>query len=427
VGVHVGSEVSGCWKRVVSGLPRQWQMGIALVIVLAPASLMAQEKKTQADDLQKIEYSEETLEETQSLLGKIEASIKALQQESKQLDQKAVEKRREIKRVEGSLGQKLRLSRLYDYKLYNTEQEEEQLGKELERLDREIATHKLQLERELNQLELLGPQGAPHYLVARGSSGVDEYFVRKAGAQQALETLRQQLMERAMVREVLKEMESSHEQTQVVSQQTREERQSTEKQLKGKLDDLESLMQTKKKARDQMAVLDERQQRVAQIIRLLMRQKTAREGAEAASRLLVSEEGKLPWPCTTPLVRGFSKDTTNEAAYNPGVDLALPRGSEVRTVASGEVLYAGTFKGYDKMVIVDHGGGMCSLYAFLDKILVAQGEAVEKDAVVGLSGLLEGNWGPGVHFELRKDGEAIDPRVWFKAASGSADADRSGE
>lgn len=419
--------MSGCWRRVVSSVLMAWLIGIVLASSLANSTLVAQEEKTQAGDLKKIEYSEETLEETQSVLNQIETNIDALQQENKQLDQKARQKRSEIKQVERSLKQQSRLSRMYDYKLHNTGLEVGQVREDLARLNQGIAKQQTQLQLELQQLELLGLQRAPHRLLVRGADAVDEYFVAKTTARHGLEKLRQQIADQAMLRELLEEIGTSHQQTEIVSQQSQEERQSTEKQMESELQVLESLMRTKSETREKMGVLQERQRRVAQIIRLLMQQKTAREHAEAASQLLFREGGTLPWPCTMPLVRGFSRDTTDEASYNPGVDLALPQGSEIRVVAAGEVLYAKVFRGYDNLVIVDHGSGMCSLYAFLDKILVTQGDTVEKDAVVGLSGLLEGNWGPGVHFELRKDGEAIDPRVWFEAASRPASAGASGK
>ncbi len=419
--------MSGWWRRVVSTVLMAWLVGIVLAGCLANSTLVAQEEKTQAGDLKKIEYSEETLEETQSVLNQIETNIDALQQENKQLDQKARQKRSDIKQVERSLKQQSRLCRIYDYKLHNTELEVGQVREDLARLNQGIAKQQTQLQLELHQLELLGLQRAPHRLLVRGANAVDDYFVAKTTARHGLEKLRQQLADQAMLQDLLEEIGTSNQQTEIVSQQSQEERQSTEKRMKSELQGLESLMRTKSETREKMAVLQERQRRVAQIIRLLMKQKTAREHAEASSHLLFREDGTLPWPCTMPLVRGFSKDTTDEASYNPGVDLALPQGTEIRVVAPGEVLYAKVFRGYDNLVIVDHGGGMCSLYAFLDKILVTQGERVEKDAVVGLSGLLEGNWGPGVHFEIRKDGEAIDPRVWFEAASGQAGAGASGK
>lgn len=416
----------GRWRQIVAEVRIAWLILVVLASGAVNLTLVGQEEKTQASDLKKIEYSEETLQETQSQLDEIETTIEALQQENKQLNQKALQKRREIKKVERSLDQQSRLSRLYDYKLHNTELEVGQVREDLAHLNREIATQQAKLQLQLQHIELLGREGTSHRLMVRGSDAVNECFVVKMIARRNGENLRQQLGDQAMLQELLEEIGTSHQQTEIVSEKTREEQKSREKQLESQLHDLELVLRSKQKKQEEMVDLQERQRRIAQIVRLLMQQKTAREQAEAASQLLVAEDGTLPWPCTAPLVRGFSKDTKDEAAYNPGVDLALPQGSEIRVVASGVVLYAKAFKGYDNLVIVDHGGGMCSLYAFLDKILVTQGETVEKDAVLGLSGLLEGNWGPGVHFELRKDGEAIDPRVWFEAASGAGSSGTTG-
>ena len=186
------------------------------------------------------------MEETQSVLNEIETNIDALQQENKQLDQKARQKRSEIKQVERSLKQQSRLCRIYDYKLHNTELEVGQVREDLARLNQGIAKQQTQLQLELQQLELLGLQRAPHRLLVRGANAEDEYFVAKTTARHELEKLRQQLADQAMLQDLLEEIGTSNQQTEIVSQQSQEARQSTEKRMKSDLRSLESLMRTKR-------------------------------------------------------------------------------------------------------------------------------------------------------------------------------------
>lgn len=101
------------------------------------------------------------------------------------------------------------------------------------------------------------------------------------------------------------------------------------------------------------------------------------------------------------------------AAVRNGVDYAVPERSAVRAVHGGTVAFAGPFAGFGTLVILDHGGGY-SLYGYLASTPLAQGERVESGAEVGVSGLgPDGR--PGVYFELRVEGQPVDPVQWLAA------------
>ena len=79
----------------------------------------------------------------------------------------------------------------------------------------------------------------------------------------------------------------------------------------------------------------------------------------------------------------------------------------------GRVAFAGPFAGFGNLVILEHGEGDHSLYGHLRVLGVARGDAVERQAVLGETGLTPAGV-PGLYFELRIDGRAVDPLQWLK-------------
>ena len=105
--------------------------------------------------------------------------------------------------------------------------------------------------------------------------------------------------------------------------------------------------------------------------------------------------------------RGFS--------HHDGIDLPAPRKTPIVASASGKVITSHRVKGYGKTVIIDHGGGVQTLYAHNAENLVKKGAYVHKGqeiALVGATGRATGNH---LHFEIRIDGEHRDPLNYLPA------------
>lgn len=104
---------------------------------------------------------------------------------------------------------------------------------------------------------------------------------------------------------------------------------------------------------------------------------------------------------------------SHKADFHDGLDLAAPNGSDIHPVLPGTVKFAGWKSGYGRVIIVDHGNGLESVYGHNSKNLVRPGDTVTENTVLGHVGSSGRATGPHLHLELRKNGAPIDPIDYF--------------
>lgn len=118
----------------------------------------------------------------------------------------------------------------------------------------------------------------------------------------------------------------------------------------------------------------------------------------------------LSWPLRGVLYGRFGKK--GKEAHD-GIDLAAPLGTPVKTAAPGSVLYAGTQQGYGNIVIVEHDSGLVTLYAHNKDLRVKTGQKVRAGQVIATVGESGRTSGPHLHFEVRREGLAVDPMPYL--------------
>lgn len=129
--------------------------------------------------------------------------------------------------------------------------------------------------------------------------------------------------------------------------------------------------------------------------------------------------GRLGFPVKGQILNqfGMKRDKRYDSyVVHNGVNIRVPRGTPVRAIYTGEVLYTGFLDGYGNLIIVGHGGKYHSVYGHLDQIITAVGKVVRLGQIIGKSGDSGSFVGESLYFELRQDGKAIEPTGWFKMA-----------
>jgi septal ring factor EnvC (AmiA/AmiB activator) len=157
--------------------------------------------------------------------------------------------------------------------------------------------------------------------------------------------------------------------------------------------------------RDLTAQLAGELQATQQKLQLALR--GAESGGGATTLPLKPFQGDLDWPVVGTVQRPFAR------ARFKGIEILAAEGSTARAVHDGVVAFADTFSGFGNLVILDHGSQNFSLYGELLAIAVAKGAHVERGQPVGLVGPTPRGT-TGLYFELRIDGQPVDPLQWLK-------------
>jgi septal ring factor EnvC (AmiA/AmiB activator) len=118
------------------------------------------------------------------------------------------------------------------------------------------------------------------------------------------------------------------------------------------------------------------------------------------------------WPVRGSIITPFG---LNGASRSKGIDIRTREGSSVKAARSGRVVYCDpNMKGFGKTVIIDHGGGMQTVYAYNSEILVRVGDDVARGAVIAKAGSTGRAKEPSLHFEVRRNGEPQNPAYYLR-------------
>lgn len=163
---------------------------------------------------------------------------------------------------------------------------------------------------------------------------------------------------------------------------------------------------TQQEAAKQMeADLIARSNEIREIIR-------SRTQSAAGSDQIVHGSGTFIWPCSGPITSPFGYRTHpifGTTIYHSGIDIAVDYNTPIHAADGGTIILAGWCGGYGNAVIIDHGNGLQTLYGHNTSVAVSEGQVVSQGQVVAYSGSTGYSTGPHCHFEVRQNGEAVDP------------------
>ena len=149
-----------------------------------------------------------------------------------------------------------------------------------------------------------------------------------------------------------------------------------------------------------------------QIIARLEQKLTQGEGLD-----ITDKKGWLPVPVKGRFLNKFGRKRDKQydtyIVYN-GINIRSNRGTPVRSVFEGNVLYTGALEGYGNLIILGHGKDYHTLYGHLDEIVATVGKRVRPGQIIGRTGDTGSLVGEALYFEIRHKGKPIEPTVWFQ-------------
>lgn len=125
--------------------------------------------------------------------------------------------------------------------------------------------------------------------------------------------------------------------------------------------------------------------------------------------------GRMPWPVNGRALNNFGESYSDGNLHRQGIVLAADAGSPVRAVHPGRVVFSDWLRGSGLLVVVDHGDGYLSLYANNQTLVKNTGDWVNRGEAVATAGDNGGMNQPGIYFEIRRHGEALDPAAWCES------------
>ena len=180
------------------------------------------------------------------------------------------------------------------------------------------------------------------------------------------------------------------------------------KSRKKTLDKLQSSLRTDKK---KLSKLQDERNKLEEIIETV-KKAAAKLALPSNYESFTSRKGKLKWPIKGRVAHSFGSKRSGTLRWE-GWLISASAGDAVKTVHHGRVVFSNYLRGFGLLVIVDHGDGYMTLYAHNQELLRETGDWVQSNEVISRAGDTGGLNKPALYFEIRKQGNPADPKVWL--------------
>ena len=175
-----------------------------------------------------------------------------------------------------------------------------------------------------------------------------------------------------------------------------------------------------------MQAIEELNASSAQVSAMLKERQAARAAAAAAAAAATAQSsggqgtsdnwvqgtGQLGWPVSGEITSPYGyrvHPIWGTTIYHSGIDIGVDEGTPVHAADGGVVVWSGWMGGYGYAVVIDHGNGLSTLYGHNSELAVDEGQSVAKGQVISYAGSTGNSTGPHVHFEVRANGDPVDP------------------
>ena len=364
----------------------------AAAALLSALYLMTLAPLAQAETLEEQRDAHiEKAEQAQKKKNEIESRIEGLSEEKRAVDEAADEATKAYKDVKKELDA--------------TEARIDENEDKLKVLNKDFAVKRDQLAKRVRDIDI---NGQLNYLdVLFGAKDFQDFFTRmdllKRVIQQDYDLVQVVFAEKTAIETSQKELEQDKTAKEKLVASAADRKKEAEKKQAAKqaiIDKMETDRATQERIiNENLAASKE----VEQMIR--------NSRYQPASPAL-SGSGALNWPISGPITSPFGwrvHPITGASRFHSGIDIGGDYGDTIHAAGAGIVSYAGWISGYGYAVIIDHGGGISTLYGHNQALLVSEGQSVSQGQAIAECGSTGNSTGPHCHFEVRVDGEPVDP------------------
>lgn len=344
----------------------------------------------------------------------IQQQIQRTQRRLGELRQAEEEARRRMGSLQRNLQQTEVSLRDNQYRLEQAQKGLEQAQQELQELEERL---RRQQRGTAARLRYMQRQGAEQWwALLLTSRDLNEFFDRRHQLQLLIEADRQLIQKlQAMAKEVEQQriaLEAQRNEISLILQELAAQKNQLQQQAALQ----EQLISRLAKERAAYEAAQRRLEADSQQLTRLIQYLIAQQAQQRGGRDPVQGTGRLIPPVPGPITSGFGwrvHPIYGIRRFHTGIDFGVPTGTPVRASDRGTVIYAGWYGGYGYTVIVNHGGGITTLYAHNSRITVGVGQKVQRGQVMAASGSTGLSTGPHVHFEVRVNGQPVDPRRYL--------------
>lgn len=357
-------------------------------------------------------FADTDSEKTQRKLEKVQQQIIAKQNKLDKSHSELKQTQNQLAQTDKQIGQAARVLRQTKQELTETEKELKKLIARQQELEQLKQQQLKVLEKQLNSAYHIGQHDYLKVLLNQDSPAklervISYYQYLNKARTQAIEDLKNTLAELAQTTEMLNQKQLRLVELVEIEAQKQQELVKLKAQQQQQIDALAQLIKSEsaeiQRLRDNEAALAQALEALAEAIDELPQQ--------IELNGLQDIKGRLLWPAKGRVQNIYGKIKSGQLRWK-GIKIDADSGAAVHNVHAGQVIFSDWLKGYGLVIVVEHGNGYMTLYGHNQALLKDVGEIVQAGEPIALVGQSGGQTKPSLYFEVRYQGQPLDPMDW---------------
>lgn len=359
----------------------------------------------------------QTVDQLRNQQQQLQQQLQTNQERLESLQQQERAARESINAIQGSM--EVTETRIKDneFRLQQAQQDLERAQQELEVLEAKLERQRVGTAARLRYLQRHGAER--WWALLLSSEDLNEFFDRRHQLGLLIESDRALITElqdtAAQVDEQRVVLEIRKNEISLILQELASQRQQQEQQLQAQQQLVERITSQRAAYEAAQRRLESDSRQIGGLIQKLIAEAAARQATQSQGPV-VTGTGRLVRPVGGPMTSPFGwriHPVYRTRRFHAGMDFGVATGTPVGAADRGTVLYSGWYGGYGYTVILNHGNGLTTLYAHNSALLVRVGQTVQRGQAIARAGSTGLSTGPHVHFEVRVNGQPVDPRRYI--------------